>query len=174
MANLIRGEVPFRAAGRDLFVYYGTREIAEVQAALGFRRPDPFQPDVVEEVDVAVEEDGTPKLDAAGLPTFKRTRVLVDATERQRRMLAAFEAAWMNPDPEAALVCFRVGLKAWERQSGARLTDEAFHEVVRGAGLAQMKTLHYSAIVHGSYLKGEEDGGEGGGKAEGVASVSTT
>lgn len=174
MANLIRGEVPFKASGRQLFVCYGTREIAEIQAALGFRRPDPFQPDVVEEEDVPVEEDGQPKLDKEGLQVFARRRTLVGAAERQRRMLAAFEACWMNPDPEAALVCFRIGLHPWERQSGTKLSDEAFHEIVRKIGLVRMKKLHYQAITFGSYLKGEEeDGGEGEGK-EVAASVSST
>ncbi len=173
MANLIRGEVPFRASGRDLFVQYGTREIAEIQAALGFRRPDPFQPDVVQEVDIAVEEGGKPKVDELG-EVFRRRRILVDASERQRRMVAAFEACWMNPDPEAAVVFFRYGLRPWERQSGAKLTEEAFHEIVRAVGLTQMKTLHFQAISFGIYLKGEEDGGESGGKAESGGSASTT
>ncbi len=173
MANLIRGEVPFRAAGRELFLQYGTREIAEVQAALGFRRPDPFQADVVEEVDVAVEEGGKPKVDELG-EVFRRRRLLVDASERQRRMVAAFEACWMDPDPEAAVVFLRYGLRPWERQSGAKLTEEAFHEIVRAIGLARMKTLHFQAIAFGIYLKGEEDGGESRGKGESVASASTT
>ncbi len=46
MANPNRGEVAFTALGREMFVQYGTREIAEAQAALGFHRPDPQQPNV--------------------------------------------------------------------------------------------------------------------------------
>jgi len=172
MANLVRGEVPFSAGGRDLFLAYGTREIAEVQAALGFRRPDPFQPDVAEEVDTPVEErPGVQKVDAGGLPVFRRLRVLVDASERQRRMLAAFEAALMNPDPEALLTFIRVGLRPWERQSGAKLSDEAFHAITQALGLVQLKTLHFQAVSFGSYLKGEE---ADEGKAAGAASASST
>jgi len=171
VANLLRGEVPFRAAGRDLFVCYGTRELAEIQTALGFRRPDPFQPDVAEEVDEPSLKDGKPKLDGKGMATFRKVRVLVDAAERQRRMLTAFEAAWLRPDPEAALVCFRISLRPWERESGAKLSEEEFHRIAQALGLARINLLHMEAIGHGIYLKGEEDGE---GKAAGAASVSTT
>ena len=133
MANLLRGEVPFSAAGRDLFLQYKTREVAEIQAALGFRRPDPFQPDTVEDVGVVLSTD----------PEMLGTRqMIIDADERQRRMVAAFEAAWMNPDPQAALVCFRIGLQPWERQTGTKLTDAAFHEIVDAVGLATLKLLN--------------------------------
>jgi hypothetical protein len=162
MPNMNRGEVPFRAAARDLFVCYETPEIAAIQAALGFRRPDPFQPDVVEEVDEPVTEKDAkgfpkPKLDEKGLAVFRRTRILVDAAERQRRMIAAFEAMWMQPDPEAALVIFRIGLRPWERQSATKLSDDAFLEIARALGLARINLLHMQAVAHGVYLKGEED-----------------
>ena len=173
MANLLKGEVPFKAADRDMFVRYGTPEIAEIQAALGYRRPDPFQPDIVEEIDVAVEEKGRPKLDDAGLAVFKRERLLVDASERQRRMMRAFEACWMDPDPEALLVFFRAGLKSWERLSGTALTKDAFREIVDALGLARLKILHIQAITFGCYLQGAEDGGEGAGKVASAESVST-
>jgi len=172
VANLIRGEVPFRALGRELFIQYGTREIAEAQTALGFHRPDPYQPDVVEEVDEAVEEKGKPKVDKAGLQVFCRRRLLIDAGERQRRMLAAFEACLMNPDPEAALVFFRIGLGPWQRQSGTHLSEEGFQDIVRALGLAEIKLLHFKAVTFGAYLKGEEEEGEG--KAQGAVSVSST
>jgi hypothetical protein len=170
MANLIRGEVPFRAAGRDLFVQYGTREIAEAQTALGFHRPDPYQRDVVEEVDEAVAG----KVDEAGLQVFRRQRVLIDAAERQRRMVAAFEACVMRPDPEASVVFLRVGLQPWQRSTGTKLSDDDVWAIVNGLGLAAINLLHWKAISNGSYLKGEEDGGEGSGKAESAVSASST
>lgn len=178
MANLVRGEVPFVAAGREMFLAYGTREIAEAQAALGFRRPDPFQPDVAEEIDSPVFEPATtegrpptPKLDAAGLPVFRRVRTLVDAAERQRRMLAAFEATLMQPDPEGLLTFFRIGLRRWERQSGTKLSEEAFQQAVDRLGLVKLRTMHYQAVSFGSYLNGDE---ADEGKAEGAASASST
>lgn len=176
MANIIRGEVPFRASGRDMFVQYGTRELAEAQTALGFRRPDPHQPDVVEETDQPVEELGEDgqsrvKRDEAGV-VYRKTRILVDAAVRQRRMIAAFEACWMQPDPEAALTCFRIGLRPWERKNGARLSDEQFEAITRSLGLAKVHLLHLEAVSVGLYLKGEEEEGEG--KAAGVVSVSST
>lgn len=181
MANLFRGEVPFKAAGRELFACYGTRELAEIQTALGFRRPDPFQPDKVEEVDepvverVKVDEDWAErqKLDDQGLPLFRRTRVLVDHAERQRRMLAAFEAVWMRPDPEAALVIFRISLKPWERRVVTKLLDSEFAQIVNALGMTRINLIHMQAIAHGVYLKGEEEE-DGEGKVAGAASVSTT
>lgn len=107
MANLLRGEVPFTALGCEMFVQYGTRELAEAQTALGFRRPDPQQPDLAEAVDEVVEKDG--------VRTVQRLTVVVDAAMRQARMIKAFEACLMNPDPEAALIFFRIGLRPWER-----------------------------------------------------------
>lgn len=176
MANIIRGEVPFRAAGRDLFVCYGTREVAEVQTALGFRRPSPHQPDVAEEVDEPVEELGAdgqrkPKTDALGV-VYRKVRVLVDAAVRQRRMIDAFQAVWMQPDPDAALVCFRVGLQRWERQHGVKLSEQDFGAIVQALGLARIHLLHMEAVSVGLYLKGEEEDSEG--KAESVVSVSST
>ena len=172
MANVIRGEVPFRAAGRDMFVQYGTRELAEAQAALGFRRPNPHQPDIAEEVDEPVEEGGMVKQDAAGV-VYRRVRVIVDAAMRQRRMVDAFEACWMRPDPEAALTCFRVGLRPWERRAGTKLSDEQFDAITRALGLARIQLLHMEAVSAGLYLKGEEEE-EGGGKGAGAVSVSST
>ncbi len=173
MANLNRGEVPFRASGRELFIQYGTREIAEAQTALGFHRPDPYQRDVVEESDEAVQENGKPKLDKTGQQVFRRRRVLVDATERQRRMLAAFEACLMNPDPEAAMTFFRVGLGPWCRQTGVRLSDEGFWDIVKALGLTEINLLHFRAITYGAYLKGETEE-EGEGKAASGPSASST
>lgn len=160
MANLLRGQVEFEAVGLTLYVCYGTREIAEAQAALGFRRPDPHQPDVAEDVDIMTE---------AGI---QRQRVIVDATMRQARMIAAFEACLMNPDPEAALIFFRVGLRPWERETGTKLSEETIHKLVRAIGLMRMRSLHFTAIQYGAYLKGEEE--DGPGKAAGVASASST
>ncbi|KKK76434.1 hypothetical protein LCGC14_2863660, partial [marine sediment metagenome] len=86
MANPNRGEVAFTALGREMFVQYGTREIAEAQAALGFHRPDPQQPNVAEDVDVPVYADAAqekPKLDGRQRPVFRRQRVLIDAREQK-------------------------------------------------------------------------------------------
>lgn len=174
MANLNRGEIPFRARGRELYLQYGTREIAEVQTALGFHRPDPYQPDTLEEIAEPVLEGGKPKLDAEGMEVYRRRRVRVDAVERQRRMLAAFEACLMNPDPEATLVFFRIGLGPWQRATQTRLVDEGFYEVVRELGLNEIKLLHYKAITFGSYLKGEADEEEGEGKAGSAGPASST
>ena len=178
---MLRGQVPFSASGRDLFLCYGTREFAEAQTALGFRRPDPQLPDLAEEVDTPLEEvvgEGKdrrlgPKRDAAGLPMFRRDRVLVDHAERQRRMIAGFEAVLMNPDLEAMLVFFRIGLRSWERSANAKLSDEQFQEIVAAVGLVRMKEAHYEAIRFGAYLRGEdEETGEG--KAASAASASST
>ncbi len=166
MANLLRGQVPFKASGREMFICYGTREIAEAQTALGFRRPDPFQPDTVEEVGVQAGKD------PGGRPTFRVEQRLIDAPERQRRMLAAFEAVLMNPDPEASLALFRVGLRPWTRETGQRLSDEQLAGVVDALGLVQIRLLHMQALSYGVYLKGEEQE-ENEGKAP-AASVSST
>lgn len=178
MANLLRGQVPFSASGRDLFLCYGNRELAEAQAALGFRRPDPQLPDVAEEVDVPVRMRGEdrqvgPQIDAAGLPVFRRDRILVDHAERQRRMIAGFEAVLMNPDPEAMLRFFRIGLGPWERANAAKLSDEQFHDIVRAVGLVRMKEIHYDAIRFGAYLRGEDEETDEG-KAASAASASST
>lgn len=175
MANPIRGQVPFKVLGRDFYIQYGTREIAEVQAALGFRRPDPQQPDTVEEVDVPVYLDGNeerPKLDDDGQQVFRRQRVLVNARERQRRMLAAFDACIMNPDPEAKVAFLRVGLRPWQREHpGRQYTEEWLQGIVQALGLTRIGMLHLEALAQGCYLTGEEADDEG--KAE-AASVSST
>lgn len=179
MANLFRGEVPFRAGGRELYVRYGTREIAEVQAALGFQRADPFLKDEVEDVDVPVFErvdsKRRPKLDAAGLQEFRRERILVDADVRQARMVAAFEAVLLNPDPAAAVTFFRVGLRPWQREAGVKFTEDQVLELVDELGLVSLKTLHAKALSFGSYLKGTQDQEEesGEGKAQAAAASST-
>jgi hypothetical protein len=178
MANIFRGEVPFKALGRDFFVRYGTREIAEVQAALGFHRPDPFLPEVAEEIDEPVTEhvDGKerPKLDASG-QVFRRERRLVDADTRQRRMLSAFEATMMNPDPEAVLVFFRASLRPWERSEGHSISDATFHALVDALGMVRLKELHMGALAYGVYLKGldqvEREEGEGKAAAASASSI---
>lgn len=175
MANMNRGQVPFTVHGRQMYLQYGTREIAEAQAALGFRRPDPQQPDVVEDVDVPVFVDAqreTAKVDDDGLPIFRRERVLVNAAERQRRMLAAFDACILNPDPEAKVAFLRIGLRPWQREQSATFTEEWFDGVVQALGLTRIGLLHMQALSDGCYLTGEEADDEG--KAEGAASASST
>lgn len=166
MANQSRGQVPFRALGRDLFIQYGCREIAEIQTALGFRRPDPFTPDVVEDVDEPVAgPGGAQKVDDKGVPVFVRRKILVNAKERQRRMLVAFDACLLNPDPEAAVGLLRVGLRPWQRETSQRLPDELFGRIVDSLGLERIKMLHFEALSSGVYLAGEESEG----KAESTA-----
>ena len=169
MANPIRGEVAFTAGGREMFVQYGTREIAAAQAALGFHRPNPQQPDVAEDVDVPVYADGRPKLDSRQRPVFRRQRVLVDARERQRRMIQAFDACLMNPDPEASVAFLRVGLHPWQRSTGSKHTEEAVQEIVQALGLERIRLLHMQALSLGCYLTGEEAEEEAEGKAETAA-----
>jgi hypothetical protein len=78
----------------------------------------------------------------------------------------------MNPDPEAMLRFFRIGLGPWER-ANAKLSEEDFHSVVRAVGLVRMKEIHYDAIRFGAYLRGDdEETGEG--KAASAASASST
>jgi len=175
MANLLRGQVPFEAAGRALYLCYTTSEIAQIQTALGFRRPDPFQPDHVEEVDVPVMEKVgdkggvRQKRDEKG-PVFRLERKVIDAAERQARMISAFEACWMRPDPEASLIIFRIGLRQWEREKGTKLTDAGFDEIAQALGLGEINLLHMQAVAHGVYLNGQESDE---GKAP-AASASTT
>jgi len=175
MANLIRGQVPFKVAGREYFVQYGTRELAEAQGALGFHRPPP-QPDVLEEVDVPdVDGQGRPRVDDQLRPVFRRQRVLVDAAERQRRMIASFEACLMNPDPEASIEFLRVGLGPWQRSEGVRLSMEQVHDIAQGLGLTRLRLLHMKAISLGAYLTGEEAEEDAGrGKDGSAASASST
>jgi hypothetical protein len=176
MANLMRGQVRFRATGRELYLQYGTREIAEAQGALGFHRPNPQQPDVLEEVDVALHEKGKPKLDAAGRPTFRREQVLVDAAERQRRMIAAFEACLLNPDPAASVSFLRIGLRPWQRDQNVKLEDGAIERIVDELGFTKLRLLHVRAVSLGSYLTGdevEEEDGEGKAASAGPAASST-
>ncbi len=154
-----------------MFIQYGTREIAEAQGALGFHRPDAQQPDVAEDVDVPVYVDAAeekPKLDDKRQPLFRRQRVLVDARERQRRLVAAFDACLMNPDPAASVVFFRVGLMPWQRANGVKHTNGAAEELVQALGLSKIRLLHMQALADGSYLTGEEaeeDEGKGGAAA---------
>ncbi len=142
-----------------MYIQYGTREIAEAQGALGFHRPDPQQPNVTEEVDVAVYVDAAEekqRLDDKLQPVFRHQRVLVDARERQRRLVAAFDACLMNPDPAASVVFFRVGLRPWQRAHGVKHTEEAVTELVQALGLSRIRLLHMRALADGCYLTGEE------------------
>lgn len=186
MANAIRGEAPFTVrGGEERFICYGTREIAEVQSALGFRRPDSQQPDVVEEIDEPIFDTSGPKevgagmlgvpkqkTDGKGRPVFRRTRVLVDAKERQRRMIAGFNACLLNPDPEAVLTFFRIGLGPWQRKLSVKLDHEAIMKIVDSLGLTRIQLLHQQALSLGCYLFGDEIEADEG-KAQGAASVSS-
>lgn len=183
MANENRGEAPFTVrGGEERFICYRTRELAEVQSALGFRRPDPQQPDVVEDIDEPVFDTSGPKAvgaipkqktDGKGRPVFKRTRVLVDAKERQRRMIAGFNACLQNPDPEAVLTFFRIGLGPWQRKLGVKLDHESVMNIIDSLGLTRIQLLHQQTLGLGCYLFGDEIEADEG-KAQGAESASST
>jgi len=138
MPNEHRGEISFGALGRELFVVYGTREIAEAWSALGFRRPDPFQPVAFEEVD--------------------GRRVRIGFAERYQRVKDAFDAVFINPDPEALRKCIRCALGRWERQGGTKLSDVEFEQLCDEQGLAGLAKLHFTTYL--SALKSSPVEGE--------------
>lgn len=171
MANLLRGQVPFKALDRDLYIQYTTTAIAEVQAALGFRRPDPLQPDVLQEVDEQQFLDlarTKPKLDNEGRPVYVRRPVLLNANERQRRMVDAFEACLIHPDPAAAVVFFRAGLKPWLATQVRALPDGFVADVIDALGLQRIQLLHADALAQGVWLAGREEDDDQG-KAQSAA-----
>jgi len=164
MANLLRGQVPFKALGRDLYIQYTTTAIAEAQAALGFRRPDPLLPDVLQEVDELQFLDAAqtkPKVGEDGLPVYVRRPVLLNAQERQRRMVEAFEACIIHPDPAAAVAFFRAGLKPWLSAQARAVPDGFVGSVVDALGLERIRLLHAEALTLGVWLAGGEDDDRG-------------
>lgn len=150
MANQHRGQTAFRALGREIYIVYGTREIAEVWSALGFRRADPLAPPVMEERDEPASDPktGLAIRDEAGLPVFVRRRVLLDAAERQMRIQEAFDAVFTNPDVPARRTCIRIGLRRWEKEAGQPLTEEQFEELCDELGLEGLNALHVAAWIN--------------------------
>lgn len=180
MANQHRGQTPFRALGREMFLVYQTRELAEAWSALGFRRADPLAPPVAEERDEPVldKRTGDPVIDEAGLPTFRRRRVLLDAAGRQQRIQDAFDAVFTNPDIPARRTCLRIGLARWEREAGHRLTDDEFEQVCDELGLEGLSALHFAAFINatraevGEQTEGRDPNAPGAGPASSTSSTS--
>lgn len=150
MANQHRGQTPFRAIGREMYVVYGTRELAEAWAALGFRRPDPLAPALVEDRDEPVRDAATddPVMDEQGLPRFVRRRAFLDAAGRQQRVQEAFDACFSNPEIPARRTCIRIGLQRWEKEAGAKLSDDDFERVCDELGLDGLSALHVAAFIN--------------------------
>ncbi len=188
MPNAHRGETVFRALGREMFLVYGTREIAEAWTALGFRRPDPLAPATHEDVsveEVYEEEPGK---------TAKRVvvrRVLVDFAARYERIKDAFDTVFLNPDPEALRKCIAIGLRRclasnpetvlleggrWEKRSG--LSDQQFDELCEQLTYSGLHALHVSTYLNCLRATPQADeGDEAGGRdpnAPGAVSASST
>lgn len=164
MANRHRGETPFRVGGREAFVFYGTRELAEMQSALGFRRPDPFAPAQIIEEDVRVD----------GGDGLLRQKVLLDAKERQRRTLEAFDAALLNPDPVALFACLRIGMVRWEK-ANRPLTSDDWHGMLDALGLPRARQLHLEAILNSCFwTPPDEEGADPNAPGAGAPSSTST
>jgi hypothetical protein len=176
MANHHRGETSFRAGGRECFVVYGTREIAEIQTALGFRRPNPFEPPTYEDV----QEEQTRELEPGKTVTEIVTkRIRVDYAERYRRVQDAFDGLWLNcfKDPGALRVCVRAGLQRWAAQAceGGKLTDEIFDAIADDLGLEGLAAVHAAAWMNASPDRpaGGEDSDPNPQSAESASSTSS-
>lgn len=152
MANEHRGQTPLRALGREMYLVYGVRELAEAWTSLGFRRVDPLAPPVAEERDDPVldQKTGDPIKDEAGLPKFVRRRLLLDAGTRQARTQEAFDAVFTNPDIPARRTCLRIGLKRWQAETKVALTPEDFEQIEDELGLEGLSALHIAAWINAS------------------------
>lgn len=173
--NAHRGETPFRALGRDMFLVYGMEEIARMQAALGFRRPDPQLPTTIETVPLSRRlEDGSlgAVLGEDGQPATRR--VIVDYAERHERTIRAFDAAFMAPRIDDLIRCVRIGLRRWERTQPAPLTEEEFEMLCDELGQVGLAELHAQATLNGMRVPALS-GAEGQDpNAPGAASASST
>ncbi len=175
MPNTYRGETPFRALGREMFLVYRTQEIAAMQAALGFCRPEPLVKPTAEQVPALnlrkngfgqlehvldVDSRALAALDAEGSPTMRT--VIVDVKERRRRMVEAFDAAYMSPMASELLVMVRCGLGPWERDNG-KLTDREFEQLCEDMGFAGLNQLHQESLQNSiaTMLPAAESDGEG-------------
>lgn len=177
MANQYRGQTPFRALGREMFVVYGLQEIAEAWSALGFRRPDPLAPPVAEERDEPLFDGrtGDPLIDEQGLPVFRRRRVLLDAAARQQRVQESFDACFTNPDVPARIACLRIGLRRWEKTSGHTLTADEFQALCDELGAEGLGALHISALINATRSgPATEEGGGGDPNAPSAVPASST
>lgn len=160
MANQHRGETPFRALGREMYLVYRTQEIAAMQAALGFGRQDPLAAPTTESVPVlnlrkndagelehvldvdgrriaALEDDGRPRM---------RT-VVVDLRERRRRQIEAFDVAMQSPTAGELLTLVRCGLAPYEAKAG-KLKPEEWDQLVEELGYVGLGELHQVALAN--------------------------
>lgn len=177
MANQYRGQTPFRALGREMFLVYGVRELAEAWSALGFRRPDPLAPPLAEERDEPLVDGrtGDPVLDEQGLPKFRRRRVYLDAAGRQQRIQDAFDAAFTNPTIPDRRTCVRIGLARWEKAAGSRLTEDEFEALCDELGLEGLSALHMAGFINATRAPRVEGAAEGPDpNAQGAAPASST
>lgn len=177
MANEHRGETPFVALGREMYVVYRTPELAAMRSALGFGRPDPLAAPRVEEIEVEEERE----VEAGKWEKFAvKKRQVIGFAERQARLLAAFEATFMSPGPDDLMVMLREGLRPWEQVAGVKLSDEEFRRMVGELGFAGAQNLHLRAV--GAALgvgqdekpKTSEEGDPNGASAAGASSTSST
>lgn len=156
MANEHRGETPFRALGRDYYLVYGTRELANIRTALGFRRPDPMAPTTIEDVEseIEVELPGEP---GKWQKQRQRKTITVGFALRNQRVLEAFEAVFMNPGPDELLIMVREGLRRWEKETGHQITPEEFEGLTDRIG--ELRLLHFRAVS--TSIRQSDGGGEG-------------
>ncbi len=157
MANTYRGETPFRALGRDLFIAYRTPEIGAIQRALGYCEP-PGQPARVTTEQVpalnltagtrehVADEDGRMLAALNEDGTVKMRTVIVDSAERRRRFIEAFDAALLHPSADELTTMVRCGLAPWEHDNG-RLSPEEWARLVEELGFAGLQLLHSSAVA---------------------------
>lgn len=157
MANAHRGETAFSAGGRDYYLVYGTWEIAEMQSALGFHRPDPFAPVTWEDVET---KDGT------------KVRVELTWSERNARVLAAFDATFTNPGPGDLWKMVRIGLRRWEKANG-KLGDAEFEAICDALGLVGLQGLHLQAVTNGLRASSPEDEADSKRAAAAASSISS-
>ena len=88
-------------------------------------------------------------------------------------MVAGFNACLLNPDPEALLVFFRIGLGPWQRKTGVKLAHETVLKMIDSLGLTKLQLLHQQALAIGCFLTGDEENEADEGKAQGAASASS-
>jgi hypothetical protein len=162
VANQHRGQTPFRALGREMYLVYGVRELAEAWSALGFRRPDPLAPPVVEDRDEPVldPKTGDPVFDELGLQKFVRKRAYLDAAGRQQRVQEAFDACFSNPEIPARRTCIKIGLQRWEQAAG-RLTEDEFERLCDELGLEGLSALHVASFINAVRVPPQEGQSEG-------------
>ncbi len=178
MPNTYRGQTPFRALGREMFLVYRTQEIAAMQAALGFCRPEPltFKPETEEVPALNLKRDEAGKLldppqhvldadglrlaalDADGKPLMRI--VIVDAQEIHKRKIAAFDACLQRPLIKDLPLFIRCGLALWERDNGAFAKGE-FDQLLEEIGFLGLADLHQKALFNGYHVAVPEDESRG-------------